>query len=99
MVLIAISSHDIESATKTGSDGEKNLVKIQRHQIALMVFMILLTKVRQDSIYFYQQLKDLQAEYEAYKETLDLRWSNPNRDQELEKANAKFVETQQNKLK
>lgn len=39
--------YDIESATKTGSDGEKNLVKIQLHQIALMVFMILLIKVRQ----------------------------------------------------
>ena len=52
-------------------------------------------KGKTDSIYFYQQLKELQAEYEAYKETLDLRWSNPNRDQELEKANAKLVETQQ----
>ncbi len=29
------------------------------------------------------------------KKPLDLRWSNPNRDQELEKANAKLVETQQ----
>ena len=32
---------------KPSSDGEKNLVKIQLHQIALMVFMILLIKVRQ----------------------------------------------------
>ncbi|MBF1749695.1 MAG: TonB-dependent receptor, partial [Veillonella sp.] len=43
----------------------------------------------------YQQLKDLQDEYEAYKESLNLSWSNPNRDQELEKANAKLAETQQ----
>ena len=42
-------------------------------------------KGKTDSLYFYQQLKDLQAEYEAYKESLDLRWSNPNRDQEIER--------------
>ena len=33
--------YDIDSATKTGSDGEKKSGKIQQHQIALMVFMIL----------------------------------------------------------
>jgi len=37
----------------------------------------------------------LQAEYEAYKATLNLNWSNPNRDQEVEKANAKLAEIQQ----
>ena len=57
--------------------------------------MILLIKGKTDSIYFYQQLKGLQAEYEAYKATLNLSWSNPNRDQEIEKANAKLAETQQ----
>ena len=37
---------------------------------------------------------------EIYKETLDLRWSNPNRDQELEKANAKDLwKHNKNKLK
>ncbi|ETJ32726.1 TonB-dependent receptor plug protein, partial [human gut metagenome] len=36
-----------------------------------------------------------QDEYEAYKATLNLNWSNPNRDQEIEKANAKLAETQQ----
>ena len=52
-------------------------------------------KGKVDTIYFYQQLKGLQDEYDAYKATLNLSWSNPNRDQELEKANAKLAETQQ----
>ncbi len=30
-------------------------------------------KGKTDSLYFYQQLKDLQDEYEAYKATLNLR--------------------------
>ena len=52
-------------------------------------------KGKVDTIYFYQQLKDLQDEYEAYKESLNLSWSNPNRDQEIEKVNNKLAETQQ----
>ena len=43
-------------------------------------------KGKTDSIYFYQQLKELpKLNMEAYKATLNLSWSNPNRDQELEK--------------
>ena len=35
----------------------------------------------------------------AYKESLDLNWSNPNRIKKWLKPNAKLKETQQNKLK
>ena len=38
-----------------------------------MVLMILLIKGKTDSIYFYQQLKELQAEYEAYKGNLGFK--------------------------
>ena len=77
--------YDIESATKTGSDGEKKSSEDTAAPDSPNGIYDSTYKGKTDSIYFYQQLKELQAEYEAYKETLDLRWSNPNRDQELEK--------------
>ncbi len=51
----------------------KNLVKIQLHQIAPNGIYDSTYKGKTDSIYFYQQLKDLQAEYEAYKETFGFK--------------------------
>ena len=87
--------YDIESATKTGSDGEKKTTTDPAAPDSPTGIYNSTYKGKTDSIYFYQQLKDLQAEYEAYKATLNLNWSNPNRDQEVEKANAKLAEIQQ----
>ena len=87
--------YDIESATKTGSDGEKKYTEDTAAPDSPNGIYDSTYKGKTDSIYFYQQLKGLQDEYDAYKATLNLSWSNPNRDQELEKANAKLAETQQ----
>ena len=62
--------YDIESATKTGSDGEKKSSKDTAAPDSPNGIYDSTYKGKTDSIYFYQQLKDLQAEYEAYKETL-----------------------------
>ena len=87
--------YDINSATKTGSDGESKSTEDAPAPDSPTGIYESTYKGKTDSIYFYQQLKGLQDEYDAYKATLNLSWSNPNRDQELEKANAKLVETQQ----
>ena len=87
--------YDISSATKTGSDGEKKSSEDAAAPDSPNGIYDSTYKGKTDSLYFYQQLKGLQDEYEAYKATLNLSWSNPNRDQEIEKANAKLAETQQ----
>ena len=87
--------YDINNATKTGSDGEAKASEDAPAPDSPTGIYESTYKGKTDSIYFYQQLKDLQDEYEAYKATLNLKWSNPNRDQEVEKANAKLAEIQQ----
>lgn len=87
--------YDINNATKTGSDGESKSTEDAPAPDSPTGIYESTYKGKVDTIYFYQQLKGLQDEYDAYKATLNLSWSNPNRDQELEKANAKLVETQQ----
>ena len=87
--------YDINNATKTGSDGEAKASEDSPAPDSPTGIYESTYKGKTDSIYFYQQLKDLQDEYEAYKATLNLKWSNPNRDQEVEKANAKLAEIQQ----
>ena len=87
--------YDIASATKSGSDGEKKTVEDAPAPDSPEGIYNSTYKGKTDSIYFYQQLKEVQDEYDAYKATLNLSWSNPNKDQEIEKANAKLAETQQ----
>ena len=87
--------YDIASATKSGSDGEKKTAEDAPAPDSPEGIYNSTYKGKTDSIYFYQQLKELQDEYDAYKATLNLSWSNPNKDQEIEKANAKLAETQQ----
>ncbi len=87
--------YDINSATKTGSDGESKSTEDAPAPDSPTGIYESTYKGKTDSIYFYQQLKGLQDEYDAYKESLNLSWSNPNRDQEIEKANNKLAETQQ----
>ena len=87
--------YDINNATKTGSDGEAKTSSDAPAPDSPTGIYDSTYKGKTDSIYFYQQLKELQDEYDAYKATLNLSWSNPNKDKELEKANAKLVETQQ----
>ena len=87
--------YDINNATKTGSDGESKSTEDAPAPDSPTGIYESTYKGKVDTIYFYQQLKGLQDEYDAYKATLNLSWSNPNRDQELEKANAKLAETQQ----
>ena len=87
--------YDINNATKTGSDGESKSTEDAPAPDSPTGIYESTYKGKVDTIYFYQQLKGLQDEYEAYKATLNLSWSNPNRDQEIEKANAKLAETQQ----
>ena len=87
--------YDINNATKTGSDGEAKASEDAPAPDSPTGIYESTYKGKTDSIYFYQQLKELQDEYEAYKATLNLKWSNPNRDQEVEKANAKLAEIQQ----
>ena len=86
--------YDINSATKTGSDGEKKSTEDAAAPDSPNGIYDSTYKGKTDSIYFYQQLKGLQDEYEAYKESLDLSWSNPNRDQEMAKADAKLKENE-----
>ena len=85
--------YDINSATKSGSDGERKDSDAPAAPDSPNGIYDSTYKGKTNSLYFYQQLKDLQDEYEAYKATLNLNWSNPNRDQEIEKANAKLAET------
>ena len=87
--------YDIASATKSGSDGEKKTAEDAPAPDSPEGIYNSTYKGKTDSIYFYQQLKEVQDEYDAYKATLNLSWSNPNKDQEIEKANAKLAETQQ----
>ena len=87
--------YDINNATKTGSDGESKSNEDAPAQDSPTGIYESTYQGKVDTIYFYQQLKGLQDEYDAYKATLNLSWSNPNRDQELEKAKAKLAETQQ----
>ena len=87
--------YDIASATKSGSDGEAKTSSDAPAPDSPTGIYDSTYKGKTDSIYFYQQLKELQDEYDAYKATLNLSWSNPNKDQEIEKANAKLAETQQ----
>ena len=87
--------YDIASATKSGSDGEKKTAEDAPAPDSPEGIYNSTYKGKTDSIYFYQQLKEVQDEYDAYKSTLNLSWSNPNKDQEIEKANAKLAETQQ----
>ena len=87
--------YDINNATKTGADGESKSTEDAPAPDSPTGIYESTYKGKVDTIYFYQQLKGLQDEYDAYKATLNLSWSNPNRDQELEKANAKLAETQQ----
>ena len=87
--------YDINNATKTGSDGESKSTEDAPAPDSPTGIYESTYKGKVDTIYFYQQLKGLQDEYDAYKATLNLSWSNPNKDQEIEKANAKLAETQQ----
>lgn len=87
--------YDINSATKSGSDGERKDSDAPAAPDSPNGIYDSTYKGKTNSLYFYQQLKDLQDEYEAYKSTLNLNWSNPNLDQEVEKANAKLAEIQQ----
>ena len=87
--------YDINNATKTGSDGEEKTSEDAPAPDSPTGIYESTYKGKTDSIYFYQQLKDLQDEYDAYKATLNLSWSNPNRDQEIAKADAKLKETQE----
>ena len=87
--------YDINNATKAGSDGEAKSSKDTAAPDSPTGIYESTYKGKTDSIYFYQQLKELQDEYDAYKATLNLNWSNPNRDQDIEKANTKLAETQQ----
>lgn len=87
--------YDINNATKAGSDGETKSSKDAAAPDSPTGIYESTYKGKTDSIYFYQQLKELQDEYDAYKATLNLNWSNPNRDQDIEKANTKLAETQQ----
>ena len=86
--------YDIESATKTGSDGGEEDQQIQQLQIVQLVFITPLTKVRQiASISSTAQRLWVSHWNEAYKAAINLNWSNPKpSDQEVEKANAKLAE-------
>ncbi len=86
--------YDINSATKSGSDGERKTTEDAAAPDSPNGIYDSTYKGKTDNLYFYQQLKDLQDEYETFKKNADLSWSNPNRDQEIAKVDAKLAETQ-----